>query len=362
MEENKNNPEVIDLREVFYTLWSKKKLFIKVWIVTFVLACAYILPIPRTYTSELSLAPELGGQMTGGGLASLAGSFGIDLSSMQAEDAFYPLLYPDVVSSNEFVVRLFDVRVKSLDGEIDTDYYTYLTQHQKETFYRVPINWVKRQIKNLFEAKEERPSSGDGKINPFMMTETQGKVAKAVCANISCDVDIKTNVITISVVDQDPLICATMCDSVRVLLQDFITKYRTNKASIDVEHYQTLLDEAEQKYNESVDAYSAYCDAHTNSILQSYLSERDKLENDMAVKLNIYNTMNSQLQAVKAKLQERTPSFTQLRGASVPIKATGPKRMIFVAAMLFLAFWGTCLYIYRKEIIEQLVNPASKKS
>ena len=362
MEENKNNSEVIDLREVFKTLWHKKKLFIKVWIVTFVLACAYILPIPRTYTSQLSLAPELGGQTTAGGLASLAGSFGIDLSSMQAEDAFYPLLYPDVVASNEFVVRLFDVHVKSLDGEIDTDYFTYLTQYQQETFYKIPVNWVKRQIKNLLEKKEERPTAGDGKINPFMMTENKDKVAKAVCANISCDVDIKTNVITISVVDQDPLICATMCDSVRVLLQDFITKYRTNKASIDVDHYQALLDEAEQNYNESVDAYSAYCDAHTNSILQSYLSERDKLENDMAVKLNVYNTMSSQLQAVKANLQERTPSFTVLRGASVPIKATSPKRMIFVAAMLFLAFWGTCLYIYRKEILEQLVNPASKKS
>ena len=362
MEENKNNPEVIDLREVFKTIWGKKLLFVKVWIVTFILACAYILPIPRTYTSELSLAPELGSQMNGGGLASIAGSFGIDLSSMQAEDAFYPLLYPDVVASNEFVVRLFDVHVKSLDGEIDTDYYTYLSQYQKKTIYRIPINWAKNQLKNLFEKKEERPTSGDGRINPFMLTENQDKVAKAVRANISCDVDIKTNVITIEVVDQDPLICAAMADSVRVRLQDFITTYRTSKARIDLNYYKQLTDSAQIEYQKALEKYSTYSDSHQNTILQAYLSERDELENKVGMKLNAYTTLATQYEAAKAKVQERTPAFTVLSGASVPIKATGPKRMIFVAAMLFLAFWGTCLYIYRKEIIEQLVNPAKKNS
>ena len=359
MEENKNNPEVIDLREVFKTVWSKKKLFIKVWVVTFILACAYILPIPRTYTSELSLAPELGSQMSGGGLASLAGSFGIDLNNMQSEDAFYPELYPDVVSSNEFIVRLSEIHVTTIDGEIDTDYYTYLTKHQKKTIYKIPVNWLKKQLKNLLEPKEERPGAGIGiRINPFMLTEEQDKVVQAVRSNISCDVDVKTNVITIGVVDQDPLICACLCDSVRVILQDFITRYRTQKSSRDVAYYQKLLDESKKDFDDAVEEYSNFCDAHTNSILQSYLSKRDKLENDMAMKLNTYNAMNSQLQASRAKLQERTPSFTVLSGASVPIKPAGPKRMIFVAAMMFLAFWGTCLYIYRKEIMEQLMNPS----
>ena len=70
----------------------------------------------------------------------------------------------------------------------------------------------------------------------------------------------------------------------------------------------------------------------------------------MAMKLNTYNAMNSQLQASRAKLQERTPSFTVLSGASVPIKPAGPKRMIFVAAMLFLTFLGTAFYLVKDDI------------
>ena len=48
--------------------------------------------------------------------------------------------------------------------------------------------------------------------------------------------------------------------------------------------------------------------------------------------------LNNQLQAAKAKIQERTPAFTMLQNASVPTKPEGPKRMIFVLVMTFLAF------------------------
>ena len=58
MEDNKKELEVIDLRILFSKIWAKKLLFVKVLPVVFVLSCAYILCIPRTYTSSLSLAPE----------------------------------------------------------------------------------------------------------------------------------------------------------------------------------------------------------------------------------------------------------------------------------------------------------------
>ena len=359
MEENKNNPEVIDLVEVFKTIWGKKKLFIKVWIVTFILACAYILPIPRTYTSELSLAPELGGQSSGGSLGDLAGMFGVNLNNIQTSDAFYPELYPDLMATNAFIVDLFDVRVKTLDGEVDTDYYTYLTKYQAKTFYKIPINWVKKQIRALIAPKEERPSAGGtggARFNPFMLSEETDQVVQSVRNLISCNVDKKTFVITISVEDQDPLICATMADSVRVRLQDFITKYRTSKARIDMNYYKQLTDSAQVEYQKALAEYSAFSDAHQNTILQAYLSERDELENKVGMKLNAYTTMATQYEAAKAKVQERTPSFTVMKAASVPIKAARPKRMIFVAAMLVLATLGTIGYIFKNEVMKQMAQ------
>jgi hypothetical protein len=39
-----------------------------------------------------------------------------------------------------------------------------------------------------------------------------------------------------------------------------------------------------------------------------------------------------------------------VKGASVPLKPSGPKRMIFVLVMTILAFCGTTIYVLRDII------------
>ena len=76
----------------------------------------------------------------------------------------------------------------------------------------------------------------------------------------------------------------------------------------------------------------------------------------MQIKFNTYNALNTQLQAAKAKVQEKTPAFTIIQGASVPIKPAGPKRMFFVLAMMFMAFILTIGYILKDDILTPLMQ------
>lgn len=350
-----DSSEYIDLRSVIRTIWKRKWFFVKIWIVTFILACAYILPQPRLYSTYLTLAPELGEQSPGGGLAGIASSFGIDLGSIKTEDAFYPELYPDVMSTNEFLTDLLYTRVKTLEGDVDTTYLCFLTKYRKKNPVAYPFNWCKAQIASLFE-KEKAPIDPNHRLNPRQLSSEEESIMDLMRQSISCDVDIKTNVITIGVTSQDPLICVTLADSACARLQDFITSYRTSKARIDMEYYQQLMDSAKMEFDRAVVAYSRYCDSHQNVILQSYVSERDELENIMQTKLTTYNAMQTQYQAAKARIQERTPAFTMLQKASIPTKPTAPKRMIFVAVWLFLSTIGTCIWIFRKSISNQFLG------
>ena len=168
---------------------------------------------------------------------------------------------------------------------------------------------------------------------------------------VVCSVDKKTEVFTIAVTDQDPLIAATVADSVRVRLQAFLTDYRTNKARIDMEHYTQLVNEARQSYDEAVAEYSTYSDTHRNASLQSVAAHIEKLSAEMQLRLSTYTAMISQLEAAKAKVQERTPAFTILSGPSVPVKPVYPKRVIFVIGMLILATFGTALYVLKDSIL-----------
>lgn len=346
--------QIIDLSKIWRILWSKKKLFYKVWIITFILSCILILPQPRYYTCEVKLAPEMNGEDIGGGLSSIASSFGFNLGGMGGQDAIYPELYPDLFESPEFIVGLYGIQVTTKQGDLSTNYFTYMKKHQKPNPLLIPYNRFMRWARGIFEEEDQTPrGTGNGDIDPFMMNREDYELMMTIMENIQCLVDKKTSVISIVVKDQDPLVCAMMADSVKTHLQSFIIRYRTSKVSEDVRHYQQMRDSAELEYDKAIEVYSRYCDAHKGIILQSFQSERDKLEGELALKQNSLSAIEAQLQATKVKLQEKTPAFTTLQSAIVPVKPAGPKRMLFVLGMVLLATFITSLYVARDEFFVQ---------
>lgn len=351
-----NKIDYIDLRVVIRELLSRKKLFVWVWVITFVVASALIICVPRTYTCSVKLAPEAESAGAGGALGSIASSFGFDLGSIESTDAIFPQLYPELLESNDYVVGLFDIHVKSIDGSINTTYYDYLDKHQKKTFWMIPFLWLQSKVNSLMSPPVDVSSAtgnttdGNNRSRAFSLTRREVQIAGNIKKAVTCSVDKLTNVVTITTTDQDPLICAVIADSARAHLQQFIIDYRTSKARVDVEHYTDLLNQAKAEYDEAMMAYSAYTDSHKDVILQAYISERDRLEGDMSIKYQTYTAMKTQLEGAKAKLQEKIPAFTVLQGATVPVKATGPKRMIFVLGMLILATIVCAGWVLRKEI------------
>lgn len=161
MEEKKK--AVIDIRQIIKKLWNKKNLFIKVWIITFILSCIWILPQPRYYTASVSISPESAESKELGDLASLASNFGMNIGN-GSSDAIYPQLYPELFESTKFIVGLFDIKVKTEDGEIETDYYTYLKDHHKGNPFMVPFNAVRSWITSLLPQKK--------KNNPYKREST----------------------------------------------------------------------------------------------------------------------------------------------------------------------------------------------
>ncbi len=235
------------------------------------------------------------------------------------------------------------IHVVSQDGEIDTNYHDYLRYHQVLPWWGYVIAWMKSLL-----PKPEDKGGSKGAYDPYNITRLENSYYEAARSNIELSIDKKTGIITIHITAQDPLICRTLGDSIKDKLQIFITDYRTNKARIDYEYYQDLTDKAKKEYEESRDKYARASDASFHTALQSTLQKVRDAERDMQMKFNTYTTLNNQLQTAKARVQERTPAFTVIKGAQVPVKASSPKRMIFVVAMLFLAFIGTSLYIFFK--------------
>lgn len=341
MNEN-NNSKIIDLREIIKRLWDNKMVFIKVLPIVFVLSCVYIVSIPRTYSTDAKLAPEMGNAINGGTLGSIASAFGFDFGDMQTTDAITPLLYPDLMEDNAFATKLFAIKVENNKGDIKSTYYEYLKKYQKYPWWKSSISWIRR----LFEKNQPVANK---EFNPYALTKKDNDIVNKIRKNVKLSVDKKSGVITLNTQDQDPRICKTLADSIMGILQEFITEYRTNKARADLAYYKRITAEAKHEYEKARQRYGSYSDANTDVILESVRSKRNDLENDMQLKYNTYTTLNNQLQAAKAKVQERTPVFTMLKGATIPIRPSAPKRMLFVLEMLVLSFLLTALFVYYKE-------------
>lgn len=343
-----NKVKQIDFIKIAKLLWRNKKLYLYTIPVALIIGCIYIFSLPRFYQCEVSLAPELSNSSSlNGSLGSIASSLGMGslASKGLSSDAISPELYPDLMKSINFRVSMFPIQIKTNDGKIKTNYYDYLHSKQKSTWW----NRIFDSIINLFKKNKISSFTGTEKVNPFRLTKDQYNIADAIGGKVKCNVDKKTDVISIIVEDQDPLVAATLADSAQARLQRFITDYRTKKARNDLEYTQKLFYSTKKQYELSRQRYAAYGDANIDVVLPSYRLKQEDLENEMQLRYNVYTTVTAQLQAAQAKVLERTPAFTTLESATVPFKPAGPKRMIFIAAVFLFSFVGTSLYIIRKS-------------
>jgi uncharacterized protein involved in exopolysaccharide biosynthesis len=290
---------------------------------------------PKVYKSTVILAPEESGSGFAGSISSLASMVGMNMKIGQTGDALYPEIYPDLMQSTQFIVGLFPVKVTTQKTNESYTYQDYIQKHQKLAILEYPKAW----IGNIVEKLKGDTQPGPGHVvDPFRLTKKEDDVAKSIKSKIDCSVDKKTNVITIVVEDQDPLIAATMADSVQQHLQLAITDYRTKKARVDLEYMNQLFDEASQQYRKARQKYASFGDANSKVVLQSVQSQLDDLENEMQLKYNIYTQVVEQLQLAKAKVQERTPAFTIVQNATVPIKHSSRPKIVTLILWMMLGF------------------------
>ena len=338
----------IDIMELLRKLLKEWKMILRWCVIAAVVGLVIGFSIPKEYTVSSKLAPETvaKGSSSLGSLASLAG---INLGTMSTSDAVYPDLYPDIVSSTPFVVELFPVQVEFVEKKekLTTDYYTYLLEHTRGPWWGKVLSAPKRALVwfvGLFREKKESVS-GFATIDPSALTEEQDRVARAIRGSMTLSVDKKTSVISLSVTAQDPRVAARISQEVIARLKTYVTSYRTEKSRQDVAYYQQLYDKSQADYYAAQSRYARYVDSNQGVVLQRVRTEQERLQNEMNLCYQLYNTCAQQLQAAKAKVQQETPVFTVINPPQVPLRRSKPSKMTILFACIFLAGVAASVWI-----------------
>lgn len=366
--DNNDDEKEIDLLELASKLWAQRKK-LAVWsICGAVIGLVIAFSIPKEYTTTVKLAPETSDTKAAGGslsaLASMAG-FG---SMSSGVDAVYPQLYPDVVSSVPFTTSLFDVEVETKEDSQKFTVRQFLEDETKAPWWGAVIGAPFKLIGMLRSSDDEEDPEGK-KVNNFQLSQDENELVEALNNRVSASVDQKTSVVTITVNMQDPLVSAILADTVVSRLQEYVTQYRTNKSRKDLEYAETLNEEAKTEYYKAQQRYAEYLDSNQGLALQRAQITRDRLENEASLAFNLYNQTAQQVQKAKAKVQETTPVYAIITPATVPVKASSPKKLMILVGFTFLAFVACAAWILfiqplileRKEKAAETAEVSGKK-
>ena len=350
-----NDEEIeIDLMDLLRKVISIREKIYKAAGIGLVIGVIIAISIPKQYTVEVTLSPEMG-SAKGGGLSGLAASFlGSDVSMGDGTDALNASLSADIVSSTPFLLELFTMKIPVSKNEVMT-LETYLDE-ESSPWWSYVIGFpgmVIGGVNSLFTEEDEITSFGKANQGTIELSKMESMKIEILKKMITASVDKKTSMTSVAVTLQNPRVAAVVADSVVKKLQEYIIDYRTFKAKEDCLYLEKLFKERQQEYYAAQKKYADYMDSHDNIILQSVRAEQERLQNDMSLAYQVYSQVASQLQVARAKVQEEKPVFAVVEPAVVPLDPSGTSKKIYILAFIFLS---VCIVISWKLFGKNILN------
>ena len=343
---NHNDEEIeIDLMDLLRKVIGIRKKIYKAAGIGLIIGIIVAISIPKQYTVEVTLSPEMGNNK-GGGLSGLAASFlGSGVSMGDGTDALNASLSADIVSSTPFLLELSNMKVP-VSGSEEISLSSYLNE-ESSPWWGYVIGFpgmVIGGVKSLFiEDEDESIFLDKASQGTIELSKKESQKIESLKKKIVASVDKKTSMTSVTATFQDSKVAAVVADSVVKKLQEYIIDYRTSKSKEDCLYLEKLFKERQQEYYVAQKKYADYMDSHDNIILQSVRTEQERLQNDMSLAYQVYSQVASQLQVARAKVQEEKPVFAVVEPAVVPLYPSGTSRKVYVLVFVFLS---VCIVIF----------------
>ena len=342
---NHNDEELeIDLMDLLRKIIGIRKKIYKAAGIGLIIGIIVAISIPKQYTVEVTLSPEMGNNK-GGGLSGLAASFlGSGVTMGDGTDALNASLSADIVSSTPFLLELSAMEIPVTKNKV-MSLNTYLDE-ETSPWWSYVIGFpgmVIGGVKSLFTEEDEDIYFDKTSRGIIELSKKETEKIETLKEKITASVDKKTSMTSVTATFQDSKVAAVVADSVVKKLQEYIIDYRTSKSKEDCLYLEKLFKERQQEYYEAQKKYADYLDSHDNLILQSVRAEQERLQNDMSLAYQVYSQVASQLQVARAKVQEEKPVFAVVEPAVVPLEPSGTSRKIYVLAFIFLS---VCIVIF----------------
>ncbi len=347
MEENRNfnyeEEEGLDIVALVKSLWDGRKTIIICTVVFIALGLAAALTMKRTYTVSTVMVPQLGSSRNSSlsSLASLAG-FDLGMNNSSASD-LSPLVYPQIVNSVPFRRELMNTPLHYEKADTAVSMYTYFKEYTKPTVMSVVLKYTIGLPGVILGAmRKEKPEVGmpalgadDGTPRPVFISKDEEKILKYIGQSVNLAVDKKEGYLTLSVTGSEPLQTAELAMKTQQLLQNEITRFRTEKAQNQLNYVQARYNEIKAEAESYQTALATVTDRSQNMTTSRARIERERLQSKYSVASSIYSEMAKQLEQAKMQVKRDTPVLTIIQPVTVPRQPSNSRAKTLIVWTFF---------------------------
>jgi len=355
-----NNPEEdsIDILIQLKKIWKERMLIIKTLAIFFIIGCIVALLSPVVYTSQTTFVPQISGDdmSTKNRLGSLASLAGINLSPTEETSDSYlsPLVYTNIVDSEEFSLRLLNEELIKLNGDKFTVKEYLLSNGNYFNFD--PIGFIKKYTIGLFLNNETHEINNDLLINYNFINDEDFNLINSFRKKFTIELIQTEGYIKVIATDKNPFISSQLVNKITKSLQSKIIEIRTNKIKERLEFSKKQYELKQFEFDILQKKLAEFKDSNKNISTASFRSQLQKLESEYQLQQNILFNLASEYNNNKIKLNKDTPIFSVIDEVSVPNIRSKPKRSLLVIIYTSIGFVLSVAFILGKDPAINLIK------
>ncbi len=352
--------EGIDIMGLVRQLWDGRKTVIICTLVFIALGFVAALTMKRTYTVQSLMVPQMNSK-SNSSLSSLAALAGVDMGMDLSSKDLSPLVYPQIVSSVPFRRELLYTPLHWAKADSAVSTYTYYKEIYKPSFMsKVKKYTIGLPFVILKAIRGEKPEmalpasgSGDDSPKPVMLTKDEVKFMKMISQSVNLTVDKKEGTLSLTVTGSEPIQTAELALKAQDLLQNEITRFRTEKSQRDLDYIQDRFNESKKEAESLQASLAAVSDRSQSMIGSRERIQRERIQQRYNVANAVYTDLAKQLEQAKLQVKRDTPVLTVIQPVTVPSKPSNSRSKTLII-WTFLGFVLGCGWVLARGYLPKL--------
>jgi capsular polysaccharide biosynthesis protein len=348
----------IELRDIIFPIWQCRKQILLIATIFGILGGIIGFLTPATYMATSKFVPMssqagIGGSSFGG-LAALAG-INLNAGIIEGGD-ISPSLYYTVITSSPFQKRILDSKILVIEDSIE--YRNYLENKpisglSKLKKYTLGLPGI---IVSLFSESKPITSFGSEITGLLLLDDKENELRNSLTGKINLKIDKEDGLVSLSIIEGDPLVAAQIAKITEELLQDWIIEHKIKNAKAQYNFIERQFEVKKKEFFFIQEQLANYTDRNQNVLSASYLTRLDRLQAEFNLINTVYSELAKQKEQAAIQLNKDTPTFSVLDPIKVPKEKAGPKKSLYILGGFFIGLIGGGGIVLGQKPVKDFLN------